>query len=322
MNTHITFITDASSQIGFGHLVRCFNLSKELQENGFTTNFYVKNKEARLFCQQREIDINNRVFGDVIIFDLPFFTKIEKAKIQIAKMLEKKVVQITDLGLNQQEKVDLYIDQSITKKFSYSIVKKVLSGPEYAILHSNYATFHDVEKPINNEIKNVLISLGGAGKYRNYKAIVKQLEPYNFNIYIAPGFCMSRFQKWKLASEKKNVFIIGSKKMMGERASIAFYYHYVDLAIIIAGTAAFEAACCGTPALYLHYDVQAFTAKDFEKNVAGIHLGHLETAAFDVIGRLSLRQRQNMSAAGKKLVDGRGAKRVVEKIMEVLKCQQ
>ncbi len=86
-----------------------------------------------------------------VVFDLRYFSDEDIRLIHQAKTNNWTTVQVTHLGLNQQE-VDYTIDASIDKMFPYSKEKKVLNGPDYAILHHKFRHFHKVKRKYRGKI--------------------------------------------------------------------------------------------------------------------------------------------------------------------------
>ena len=104
---------------------------------------------------------------------------------------------------------------------------------------------------------------------------------------------------------------------MGKTESLARSFFEADIALIISGISAFEAASVGTPALYIFgTKEQKSVAEAFEKEGMGIKISNIdEFLNSDVIGiinSLSLEQRQKMGNRGKELIDGLGVYRVID----------
>ena len=324
----IIFRVNASKEIGYGHLTRCLALARELK-NEDRIIFSVDTKPAKkmvhkfrfkchveihIIVDEYKIDkIDNKCLA---VFDLKTFGITDLTLIGYFKSRRVPCIQITDLGLNQQRGIDYFIDPSISKLYQYH-GKNVLSGPDYAILHEQYAIYHGKEKPINKNIKNVLISLGGAGSYRHYQQIIEKLRSFQYRIFIAPGFCLNVIQKWLLEEKTNEIHIIKRSE------SLAFWLHYADLAVLAAGNVAYEAACCGCPALYFHGEIQGRIANQFHQAGAGLCVRSLdrikEVDFAPILQKLTFEKRLKMSEAGKKLVNGQGAKKVVKVIKEIKK---
>lgn len=309
----IVFITKASKEYGYGHLVRCKNLAQELEKSGFECEIFTEIKISQWWKNV-----------ELVVFDYPPQYKKDETK-SIKFILRKgkciPIIQITDLGMNQLKYIDYLIDASIQSDYTLSpkwnVLGGVLGGHEYAILHPEFAKYNRKPKPINEEIKNIFITLGGGATYEEFGTLINKLKRGNFNIKIAPGFTMSSFSKFKLS------WLYGVKIVRGS-SNLAAYYHWADLAIITPGMARFEAACCGTPAIYItrnqHQVINAIEAYGLKIGWRSREIEKInENFWMYLIEEMSQEIRQQMSDNGKRLVDGKGTERIVEFIKEVLK---
>ena len=100
-----------------------------------------------------------------------------------------------------------------------------------------------------------------------------------------------------------------------------------DLAVTAAGITIFELACIGVPSIIVcseRFEIK--TAEIMEKNHFGINLGFGKDVSIkkisdeinDLILNYDLRVKMNLN--GKKLVDGKGSKRVVSVLEDI--CRQ
>lgn len=97
---------------------------------------------------------------------------------------------------------------------------------------------------------------------------------------------------------------------------------WADVGVISGGVIKYEAAACGLPSLVLAaVEHQERVAFDFAARGAAVYLGSLRTEAPKVVAAEVLalldnsERRLEMSAAGRRLVDGRGADRVAETLL-------
>ena len=174
----IIFRTDASIKTGFGHLRRSTYLASLLKSktgilfcissgsDKIVTRFLEEKKWS--YCSLKQM--NQRLPSPVksVVFDLRYFSNEDIQLIHQAKTNNWTTVQVTDLGLDQQE-VDYTIDASVDKMFPYSKDKKVLDGPDYAILHHQFRHFHKIKRKYRKKIKKVFVCFGGAVEYRKLR---------------------------------------------------------------------------------------------------------------------------------------------------------
>jgi len=316
----LIFRTDASVNTGFGHLKRSVYLASLLKSKTGVL-FCVNNDKVVLrfleehntpFRIAKETDIREIYkTGEVkgIVFDLRTFSPEDTRLLNGAKESNITTVQVTDLGLSQQP-ADYTVDGSIRRLFPYDEKKQVLLGPEYALLHHKFRHFNKVSRKYRKKIKNVFISMGGAVQYRRLKRLIDLLNCRGYNVKTAAGFYLKKSERKAL----KRLF--PRLRFVGKTDSLARPFFEADAAVITAGTAAAEAAAVGTPALYIHYHKeQQFIAETFQEHGAGLEISSIDDVLggrlIDILDSLTVEKRIEMGTRAKKLVDGGGARRIV-----------
>jgi spore coat polysaccharide biosynthesis predicted glycosyltransferase SpsG len=284
-----------------------------------------KDKTAARFLQEKGVpychlkELQRQKLKDPsiksMVFDLKYFSSEDIQLIRQAKNRNRdpiKTVQITDLGLGQQD-VDYTIDASIEQLFPYKEDKRnrLLCGPGYAILHTHYRHFHKIERKYRQKIKNVFVCFGGGVNYRLLRNVIDLLSRYRFDIKIAPGFYL------KKSFQKVLRRIYPGVRFVGGTESLARSFFEADAALVTAGMTAFEAAAAGTPALYFYYHKeQECMARAFEKKGAGLEISHIDDLlkinVIEKINELNLEKRIEMGNKGKQLVDAKGVYRVID----------
>ncbi|MCP5053249.1 MAG: hypothetical protein GY940_39150 [bacterium] len=316
----IVFRTDASATTGFGHIKRSSYLAS-LLKNKTPVLFCVGGDKiaARYleekgfsYCRADRWTLSEEPTVKSIVFDLRHFNDRDIQLIGQAKTGPVNTLQITDLGLSQQD-VDLTIDASIDPLFPYSPDKKLLHGPGVAILHTKFRHFNKVRRKYRKTVKNVFICFGGAVDYQRLRKAVELLVRHRLNVKIAPGFYL------KGSSRKALKRLYPGVRFVGKTESLARSFFEADIALITPGVAAYEAAATGTPALYFYYhDQQKTIARSFEKKDAGLEIANIDDllqSGNDMIGKintLTLEKRIHMGHTAKQLVDGKGVYRIID----------
>jgi spore coat polysaccharide biosynthesis predicted glycosyltransferase SpsG len=321
----IVFRTDASQKTGLGHLKRSTYLAS-LLKNKCNILFCVnKDKTVTRILQEKRVpccylkELQRQKLKNPsiksIVFDLKHFSNEDIQLIRQAKnryIGPIKTVQITDLGLSQQD-VDYTIDASIEQLFPYSEdkQKKLLCGPDYAILHTHFRHFHKIKRKYRQKIKNLFVCFGGGVTYRRLRNAIDLLSRYRFDIKIAPGFYL------KKSYQKVLRRIYPGIRFVGNTESLARSFFEADVAVVTAGLTAFEAAAAGTPALYFYYHKeQECIARAFEKKGAGLEISHidnfLKVNVIEKINELNLEKRIEMGNKGKQLVNAKGVYRIID----------
>jgi len=316
----IVFRTDASQKTGFGHLTRSSYLASLLKNKSEVLFCVNKDKTVIRFlderhcsyCFPKDLERQSEPNYKSIIFDLRTFSDEDIRLLHQAKKYNRNTVQVTDMGLSQQD-VDFTIDGSITRVFPYSEEKQnsLLTGPQYAILHSHFRHFNKIKRKYRQQIKKVFISFGGGATYRHLRNIIDLLTRFHFEVKIAPGFCL------KKNSTKTLRRLYPGIRFVGETPSLARSLFDADVALISPGIAAYEAASVGTPALYFYYhEEQKATALAFEKEGTGLVISNIDDIKnmklIDKMNELPFEKRLEMGNKGKQLVDARGVYRIIE----------
>jgi spore coat polysaccharide biosynthesis predicted glycosyltransferase SpsG len=316
----IIFRTDASVKTGFGHLKRSSYLASLLRSKTAvlfclgslkdkTVTRYLEEKKWS-YCSLKQANRLEDPGVKGIIFDLRYFADDDLRLIERARARQWVTVQITDLGLSQQE-VDYTIDASVEPMFPYGEQKQVLSGPAYAILHTRFRHFHRVKRKYRRQIRTVFICLGGAVEYRNLRRMIDLLSRQGFHLKIAPGFYL------KKSAQKILRRIYPGIRFVGKTESLARSFFEADAALITTGVATFEAAAVGTPALYFYYhDEQRWIARVLENRGVGLEISNIAdlgtVTVVDKIKELTLEKRIDMGSKGKQLVDAGGVYRIMD----------
>jgi spore coat polysaccharide biosynthesis predicted glycosyltransferase SpsG len=315
----IIFKTEASAEIGFGHIQRSSYLAGLLKAKIPVRFMINKNKQAADFLQAKNFQLTSipqikesAGLITLLVFDIRHIHQEDLQLAAYAAQHSIPTVQITDLGLSPLP-VTAQIDGSIRPalpKTEDSAVR-FLSGPDYAILHHRCRHFHQVRRKYKKQIKNVFICLGGGAQYRNLRNIIDVLSRQQFQIKVAAGFSLKKSYKKILRR------LYPKLSFVGKTESLARAFFEADVSVVACGIAAYEAACVGTPAIYLYYhQEQQCIAETMTELGLGLCAGNIrQVKQLDVaplFSRLNWQTRSAMGEQGKKLFDGMGAYRIVD----------
>jgi len=304
----VYILTEGGKKIGFGHVTRCSALYQaltaqkikpELLINGDNTlKFALRSKQFRIFDW---LSVKNTTYGilktaDAVIIDSylagpKFYHKVST--------LVKTPVFIDD---NRRLKYPdgIILNGSVyAGSLKYPIRRglKYLLGCKYMPLRRE---FWASSKPIlRREIRNVVVSFGGMDR----RDLI-----HDFNVLLENKF------GYKVTIVSANKKILNTDKMRELMLSN-------DLFISGGGQTTYELARCGTPAIGICFagnqlrNLQGW-AKKGSLYFAGWYndrslLGKIE----QILPELNYHQRLEMSAAGRRLIDGQGAARVVRAML-------
>ena len=202
---------------------------------------------------------------------------------------------------------------------------KVYEGVDYLQLRPQFAEANRVPRAINSEVRELLISTGGAdGRgFAAELAAAAAALPFDchVNIMIGPAYN-------DLAALRRVADTAGrvSFTLVENADNMADYLTGADLAIFTAGTVMFEAAACGTPAVIVSsYENQVPQAEWFAARGVFPHLGYMaggveQQRVTEAVATLAadFPRRREMSCLGKLAVDGRGLERFVDIVSSAL----
>ena len=193
MTKRILIRVDASVEIGAGHYVRQLAFAQLLIDEGFQVHFLTKTTQKELLNQaikegvhvqtlansmtieedaKETADYAKKIGAQWVILDgYSFITKYQQAlKDEGVKLLCVDDMAdchfVADIVLNQNT-----TDARIYSKEPYT---QLLMGPEFALLRREFRLFES-KKVIRNEIKDIMITMGGSDEKNMTETILKWL---------------------------------------------------------------------------------------------------------------------------------------------------
>jgi spore coat polysaccharide biosynthesis predicted glycosyltransferase SpsG len=318
----IIFRADFSPRTGLQHLRCCALLASLLKKNNPVLLCSREDKKSAKFLAEQNIpaamgkDPSAMDLAGVtaIIFDLPHFSSLDSALLEKAKKTGLKTIQIVNMGVECQP-VNILLQPLPQMENQAANGQIVLAGPSYALLHHKFRHFNPARRKYRKNSKNIFINLGGLLPYRDLRLVVDSLHRLHLKMKIAPGLNLKKADKRNLMKIYPGIHFCGKSE------SPARAYFEADLALIPPGDEALEAAAVGTPALYM---LMGEGQEDLADTCAGMGIGVKSPSLTDfsvqtvraAITPLTLECREQMGAAGKKLVDGLGVQRFFKVLKE------
>lgn len=310
----VLFRADGSSEIGLGHLVRCFSLAKMLSVD-FQIGFCCISAPIS-FLEELKVAgfeyfplTNNEQFleiiqyNDIAILDnynlgIDFHRKIKERK--------AKVVCIDDIH-NKPFDADLIINHSpsVSKSdYQSNMDTRYLLGVDYSLLRPNFLK-GAIHHRIVEDLDTVLICFGGADP-NNYTLSVLNacISNENFKrINVVTGVAYLHLESFKLISDKRVFFYNSLKeKEMFDLMSNS------SLAIVPASGTLYEALAAGCLVMSGYYvENQKNIYEGFKKLSAFYDLYNFDN--LEIISNISLNL---FDALNKKVIDGLSSERIVE----------
>ena len=338
----VAFRVDGSSDIGMGHVIECLNIAKMLKKKGVHSLFIIKNHPVVL-KKIRQYRYETKVLRDSVDekghleLTMGFLIKNEINLLIInlrdvdenfVKGLKDEgftVVCIDELG-GKKLFSDIIINGSAVEEWhDYETEAKCYFGASYMVMDENFAEFNKKNKKFGSKISKILVTMGGADRTGTTIKIIRALNGLDKKIkkiiVIGPAFKHRDELKKIIPKVKDNNFVFKY-----DVKSMAGLMYEADLAISAGGDTLYQLACTGTPSIALYEDEHEGTQSDtFAKKKIAINLGQGTQVSEELIVKSvselleNLTLRKTMSINGKKLVDGLGAKRVSEIIIEKMK---
>jgi len=336
---------DANGIIASGHVMRCIAIAEQIEKSGGSVIFITADYFSEELLNQRgfkhvclesdwqnkilELDALNSVIREYCITALLVDSyQVTKEYLQTLHKLVK-VAYIDDLYMFEYP-VDMIInyamdaDQSAYESYRDHFVQ-LLIGPKYTPLRKE---FQNIKFQVNTEVKNVMITTGGSDNYHIILRIVKKIANLNkwnhfcFHIIVGGFFsCEDVTSLENLCVNHENIILHKNIKNMAE------IMEKCDLGVSAGGTTLAEICACGLPSIcfaiadnqldgvrsYGKYGIMACVG-DIRQNLdAGIE------AIFVQIELLknSYDIRMQYSNQCSKFIDGRGAKRIAEQLLQL-----
>lgn len=328
---------DASLTMGTGHVMRCLALAQAWQDAGGRAVFALAETTAAI--QARLVDESCEVFslsgaaateGDsrqtiarareraaewIVVDGYQFTAEYQRA----LKAAGFKVLFLDDYGHATHYFADVVMNQNAyasekiyAARESYT---RVLMGPDYCLLRREFASWRGWKREIAAVGKKVLVTMGGSDPDNVTAAVIEALRPLsNIEVTVVAGGSNPHFESLqRLTAECGERF-----RLLSSVANMPELMAGADLAVAGAGTTCWEMCLLQLPMTLIDLaENQKPIAHSLESLGGAIHLGSGSNVTKEGIatrvGALleSPAERAALSASCGKLVDGRGAERVL-----------
>ncbi|MBP7779411.1 MAG: hypothetical protein KA371_20015 [Acidobacteria bacterium] len=308
----VVFRVAAGPRLGFGHLVRCRAIARAL---GVEPRVSIRGTAAtRRAASQLGVQVMaggpgllDREVPRVLVVDDPS-APAARPWVGAARRRGVAVVVIGDGGTARLD-ADLTVDGSVVAAPDPADRTR-LCGPRYAVVDPSVAAHRAARRPAD---KRILVAVGGgAHVFAHVPAVVAALarQAPGADIRVAPGFTPRRGRPRLPAGRW-----ISPGQLVAALAN-------AHVAIVAGGITAYEACALGVPVVAVSVvAAQRPTVRHLTRLGAAVDGGALDRAGAGhrVAGQAARllaapgRQRR-LAAAGRRLVDGRGAARVAAAI--------
>jgi len=327
---------DASEAIGIGHVMRCLALTKAWQGTGGQVYYLMAESipvlEERLALEGVTIKKISAAPGSVSDAEQTVAEarrlsaawvvadgyRFEADYIRKLKAVGPRVLFLDDDGRFDFYAADVVLNQNISANAAMydrrESFTRLLLGSEYVLLRPEFLVeLRNREYPAT--ARKVLVTMGGSDSEnltRKVLLALLRLET-NIEVRIVTGSGNPWHEELQILADRRAGFQLESSP-----ANMAPLMRWADIAISGAGSTCWELAYLGLPAIViaLSRDQREIASALAQNQVAvslGWHANLTEERISDTLNGLldDQERRRAMSERGLKLVDGRGAKRVV-----------
>lgn len=322
---------DATSEIGGGHVMRCLALAQGWRQRGGEVSFYGYIESDAI---QRHIKSSGFSFIPVpkrssgaapfareqpeskwIVLDGYSFTPGDG---KILSEIGYQTLLIDDQAQLNSYPFDVVLNHNVhAKPGMYPNGLLSLIGPRYALIRDEFFDWRNKSSSSNKGRTKILVTMGTSDPSGTTFQILKALEQTNLALEIVVVVGPANRQYAELAEACTNH--PSPARLLDNPPNLAEEMWKTDLAITSASVTSLELACLGIPMLVITTtENQAGVAKCIEWAEAGVDCGELDAELGARVSQQILRlihkpeTLKKISIAGRRLVDGRGAARVIE----------
>lgn len=348
------FVAVAGPQLGYGHLSRCLSLAQCARRHALESSFLLFGQgemrqwveRAGYACTVRPLDELMAMGGDIshewagqvdawiVDFAHPVVLRnIHRARYCLERLRDSaRILWVID-ALGEEALVhqmpDIPADVVVAPYVGAEVLQDVswqqVAGPEYAVLAPDYA-----DVPVRNVRCNadrVLVSCGGSDPRRLSLLVLDALERLSSALTIQliagplfPEYLVKDLDA-RAAASRHSIELVHAPQCLAK------HMLWSDVAVAASGLIKYELAATSTPAILMSIDrahdivnrlfASAGTARDL-----GIDFDaeSITDAVANLLGDQAA--RSSMASAGRKLIDGQGADRLISLIMRTCRAAE
>jgi len=351
----IAIRTDASSQIGTGHVMRCLALAEVLHQRGADIHFISRELAGNVFAVIRQhghslhalppvsdpvsagngtahahwleapaaddaeqtLAVLKKLGGvDVLIVD---HYALDAAWEKPMRAAVTTLCVVDDLA-DRRHDCDLLLEQTPDAQTRYENLVplncRMLMGPSYALLRSEFVSWHHKAKPRDGTVRRLLVCFGGVDAVNNTGRVVEAiriLKRPELQVDVVAGMANPH-----VATLREQCADLTNVRVLHAPANLAELMAQADLSVGAGGVMLWERVCLGLPTLAvvaaenqrlvmqsLAQSGQIFTLEPHEMVPE-----HLARTLDDILSQADA--LKTMSRLNYQQVDGAGAARVAE----------
>ncbi len=339
---------DAGPTVGTGHVMRTLALGQSWARNGGQVTFVcgdlprglVKRIENENFdvyqiqngnCDGADAKDTSEIASVVqpgwIVLDGYRFDDTYQQSVRAGS--RARLLVVDDYGHASHSHADLILNQNVyasSSQYANSSRAKVLAGPQFVLLRNEFdrdAAAAMKSKKIVAEARRILVTFGGADPDNwtlKTLQILSDLNRKKLIVDCVAGACYTHFAELQMFKKSANM----SLRIHRNIDRMSQLMERVDLAITAGGSTCYELARCGVPSIVASiaanqipiartlHDAGVMVSIDengSRKEPCKLNGTRLKQAIRKLINDPD--QRRSMSQDGRRLVDGKGATRII-----------
>jgi UDP-2,4-diacetamido-2,4,6-trideoxy-beta-L-altropyranose hydrolase len=332
---------DGGASAGIGHVMRCLALAQAWQDSGGRARFAAAMLPPaladRLARESIPVDPVDAAPGSAedaaataeaaaragaawIVADGYW---IEPAYQRALRARGRSLLFVDDAGESGPYEADLVLNQNLHATEPMYRDRRpgtgLLLGPRFALLRREFAARRGTEREIPNRARRILVTLGGGDlgdlTRRVVRALARSGEAAEVRVLIGPAHPRAERIRSEVERLKSGTVLPAAAEELPE------LFAWADLAVTAGGSTCWEMAFSGLPFVAVAAAPnQVPIARSLDEagaaRYAGWHESLDDAALAELVEELTADAgaRARMSRAGRALVDGRGAERVVERV--------
>ncbi|HIW34771.1 MAG TPA: UDP-2,4-diacetamido-2,4,6-trideoxy-beta-L-altropyranose hydrolase [Candidatus Paenibacillus intestinavium] len=173
--------TDASHEIGSGHVMRCLTIADQLQKLGHHVTFWMERLPGHMIDfveRQGYVVTGQEQTVELLIVD---HYQLDITWEQRMRKFTRKIVVIDDLA-NRQHDCDLLLDQNVVANYEHRYDRlvpihcKKLLGPKYLIMRDEFIEQRAKQPKRTGEVNRLLVFMGGSDPTNETMKVLRALK--------------------------------------------------------------------------------------------------------------------------------------------------
>jgi UDP-2,4-diacetamido-2,4,6-trideoxy-beta-L-altropyranose hydrolase len=335
---------DATPQMGAGHVMRCLALAQAWRDCGGRAVFaFAAAGEAlverlqsetmgifRLFAEPGSVEdaaqtaaLAAQIGASWVVLDGYHFHSIYQKAIKAAGI---RLFVIDDFGSAERCCADLILNQNLRADEGWypdrEPYTRLLLGTSFVLLRREFLSWYGWYRRVPQPARRVLVTLGGSDSGDAIVQVARGLQRItleDFETVVIVGAEDAHAGELRAIAEGARVSISLTKNVVDTSPLMA----WADVSVIAAGGTLWELLYMGSAVLsYARNPFQQMIVGELDRQKTVVDLGDLnridpELMAVEIEAVAKSEDRRTaMRSAGRQMVDGKGATRVVQALLE------